>query len=87
MTKILRFYWRHKININGPRRWGPQGTLTDLLCTVIDSNLGTQSILPPYAPLMPQGTHLSIQVGRDIFIETARFSDTSAALWPVVNDF
>ena len=87
MTKIPRFYWRHKISIDGPRRWGPQGTLTDLLCTVIDSNLGTQSILPPYAPLMPQGTHLSIRVGRDIFIETARFSDTSAALWPVVNDF
>ena len=78
---------RHKISIDGPRRWGPQGTLTDLFCIVIDSNLGTQSILPPYAPLMPQGTHLSIRVGRDIFIETARFSDTSAALWPVVNDF
>jgi len=78
---------RHKISIDGPRRWGPQGTLTDFLCIVIDSNLGTQSILPPYAPLMPQGTHLSIRVGRDIFIGTARFSDTSAALWPIVNDF
>ena len=36
---------------------------------------------------MPQGTHLSIRVGRDIFIGTARFSDTSTALWPIVNDF
>ena len=63
MAKISWFYYRHKISIAGPWCRGPQGILTDWLCSVIDSNLGTQSILPPYAPLMLQGTHLSIRVG------------------------
>ena len=73
MAKISRFYCCHKISIGGPRCRGPQGTLTDWLCTVIYSDSSTQSILPPYAPLMSQGIHLRIRVGRDIFIRTARF--------------
>ena len=73
VAKISGFYYRHKINISGPRCRGPQDTLTDWLCTVIDSDSSRQSTLPPYEPLTPQGTHLIIWVGRDIFIKTARF--------------
>ena len=73
MAKISRFYYRHKINIGGPRCRGSQGTLMNWLCTIINSNSSTQSTLPPYAPLLSQVTHLRIQVGWDIFIRTARF--------------
>ena len=68
MTKISRFYCRHKINIGRPRCRGPQGTLTDWLRTVIDTDSSTQSTLPPYAPVVPRGTHLGTWVGPDIFI-------------------
>jgi len=71
--KDIRVLLSPEISISGPRCRGPQGTLTDWLCTVIDSNSSTQSTLPLYEPLTPQGTHLIIWVGGDIFIRTTRF--------------
>ena len=50
--KDIMFYYRHKISIAGPRCRGPQGTLTDWLCSIIDSYSSTQSTLALYAPLM-----------------------------------
>ena len=71
--KDIKVLLSHKISIGDPRCQGPQVTVTDWLCTVIDSDSSTQSTLPPYAPLLPQGTQLGTRVGPDIFVRTARF--------------
>ena len=39
MAKISTFYCRHKISIGSPRCWSPQGTLTEGLGAVIDSDI------------------------------------------------
>ena len=85
--KDIKVLLSNKISIGDPRCQGPQVTVTDCLCTVIDSNSSTRSTLSPYAPLVPQGTHLRIRVGRDIFVKIQDFRDTNAALWPIVTDF